>query len=292
MAPSLPSNTFRASATATARCGIISGGNLGRMCRCPACRARKSSSMLMPPRLVASPCRGLARQDVKSYTSSSPVAARGSRSGYQQTQNPVCKECKPARLSRWNWFPSCRSSWPNLNARLTASLPRGGVREWFDLGELAPIFRKSARRASTAEALFAVLREFGARLPPSMPRPKFPRQDRRLKSWDDWTPKASVDCQIAREGPPPGQEGGPLELSSSAADFQPNSPSQGQRQAKSRARLRLVAPPPPPRPRRLDVRLTVSDDRTPHCRSRPFRLTQDDLDELFEIVARMERRRA
>jgi hypothetical protein len=81
--------------------------------------------------------------------------------------------------------------------------------EWFDLGESAPIFRKCARRASTAEALFAVLREFGAR-PPSMPRSKIPRQDRRLKKWDDAddeitadkgaveSKRASGDCQTAR----------------------------------------------------------------------------------------------
>ena len=46
----------------------------------------------------------------------------------------------------------------------------------------------------------------------------------------------------ARVGPPPGQEGGPLEMSSSAADFQPNTASQGPAQEKKRgeshARLR------------------------------------------------------
>lgn len=39
---------------------------------------------------------------------------------------------------------------------------------------------------------------------------------------------------FASKGPPSGGEGGPLELSSSAADIQPNTPSQGPAQDKKR----------------------------------------------------------
>jgi hypothetical protein len=34
------------------------------------------------------------------------------------------------------------------------------------------------------------------------------------------------------------------------------------------------------------------DDRAPHGRSRPFRLTPDELDELIDVALRLERRRA
>jgi len=54
--------------------------------------------------------------------------------------------------------------------------------------------------------------------------------------------------------------------------------------------LRLVPAAPPPRPRRLDVRISVADHRTPYGRTRPFRLTHDDLDELIAVAMRMERR--
>jgi hypothetical protein len=56
--------------------------------------------------------------------------------------------------------------------------------------------------------------------------------------------------------------------------------------------VRLVPPvPPPPRPRRpLAVRISVSDGRAPHGRSRAFRLTRDDLDELIAAAMRMEAR--
>ncbi len=53
--------------------------------------------------------------------------------------------------------------------------------------------------------------------------------------------------------------------------------------------LRLV-PRPPPRPRRLEVRISVADGRAPIGRSRAFRLTHDDLDDLIAIAMRMERR--
>jgi len=55
--------------------------------------------------------------------------------------------------------------------------------------------------------------------------------------------------------------------------------------------LRLVPPVPAPR-RRLSVRISVLDGRAPYCRSRPFRLTHDDLDELIAVAMRMEGRRA
>jgi hypothetical protein len=54
--------------------------------------------------------------------------------------------------------------------------------------------------------------------------------------------------------------------------------------------LRLIPPSPPPRPRRLEVRFHVFDGRAPYGRSRAFRLTHDDLDELIDVAMRMERR--
>jgi hypothetical protein len=52
--------------------------------------------------------------------------------------------------------------------------------------------------------------------------------------------------------------------------------------------LRLV--PPEPRPRRLEVRINAIEARYPYGRSRVFRLTHDDLDELIAVALRMERR--
>jgi hypothetical protein len=57
-----------------------------------------------------------------------------------------------------------------------------------------------------------------------------------------------------------------------------------------RPHLRLVPPQSPPRPRRLDVRISVADGRSAFGRSRVFRLTHDDLDELIAVAMRMERR--
>lgn len=53
--------------------------------------------------------------------------------------------------------------------------------------------------------------------------------------------------------------------------------------------LRIVVPTPR---RRLSVQITVLDGRLPYGRSRPFRLTHDDIDELIAAAMRMERRRA
>ncbi len=55
-----------------------------------------------------------------------------------------------------------------------------------------------------------------------------------------------------------------------------------------RPNLRLV--PRQPKPQRLSVRIGALDGRTPYARSRPFRFSEADLHELFEIAARMERR--
>ena len=55
--------------------------------------------------------------------------------------------------------------------------------------------------------------------------------------------------------------------------------------------LRLVPPAPPPRPRRLvEVRISAFDRRTPIGRSRAFRLTKSDVDELIAAAMRMEAR--
>ena len=55
-----------------------------------------------------------------------------------------------------------------------------------------------------------------------------------------------------------------------------------------RPSLRVVTPAPTPPQPRIDVRISASDGREPHCRSRPFHLTHDDYGELIAIVARME----
>jgi hypothetical protein len=57
-----------------------------------------------------------------------------------------------------------------------------------------------------------------------------------------------------------------------------------------RPHLRLVPPAPAPR-LRLDVRIHVLDGRHPFGRSRAFRLTHDDLDELGDVAIRLESRR-
>jgi hypothetical protein len=41
---------------------------------------------------------------------------------------------------------------------------------------------------------------------------------------------------------------------------------------------------------RFEVRITAADVRAPYGRSRAFRLTHDDLDELIAVSMRMERR--
>jgi hypothetical protein len=52
--------------------------------------------------------------------------------------------------------------------------------------------------------------------------------------------------------------------------------------------LRLVEKPP--LAPRLEVRIHVLDGRSAFGRSRAFRLTHDDLDELIAVALRMERR--
>jgi hypothetical protein len=54
--------------------------------------------------------------------------------------------------------------------------------------------------------------------------------------------------------------------------------------------LRLVPRPGPRRPRRIEVRIAAADQRALYGRSRAFRLTHDDLDELIAVAMRMEAR--
>ncbi|MGH6845952.1 MAG: hypothetical protein ACREC0_00520 [Methylocella sp.] len=62
--------------------------------------------------------------------------------------------------------------------------------------------------------------------------------------------------------------------------------------AGARVHLRLVdGRAHPPRQRRLDVRITVRDGHEPFGRSRGFRISDHDLDELIATAARMEARR-
>lgn len=53
--------------------------------------------------------------------------------------------------------------------------------------------------------------------------------------------------------------------------------------------LRLVPAPALPR-RRLAVRINVLDGRAPYGRSRAFRLSERDIDELIAVAMQMERR--
>jgi hypothetical protein len=55
--------------------------------------------------------------------------------------------------------------------------------------------------------------------------------------------------------------------------------------------LRLIVPrEPQPRRRHLEVRIAAADGRSAFGRSRAFRLTRDDLDELIAVAMRLERR--
>lgn len=56
----------------------------------------------------------------------------------------------------------------------------------------------------------------------------------------------------------------------------------------SQPNLRLVPPAPPPR-RCLAVRISVLDGRSAFGRSRGFRLTESDIEQLIAVAARMER---
>jgi hypothetical protein len=55
--------------------------------------------------------------------------------------------------------------------------------------------------------------------------------------------------------------------------------------------LRLVRSPSPPRPRRLEVRIAVADARAPIGRTRLFRLSERNLQELIDTAMRLEARR-
>jgi hypothetical protein len=52
--------------------------------------------------------------------------------------------------------------------------------------------------------------------------------------------------------------------------------------------LRLVPPAPPPP--RFEVRISIMDGRAPYGRTRPFRLTDRDLQELIDVASKMEAR--
>lgn len=54
--------------------------------------------------------------------------------------------------------------------------------------------------------------------------------------------------------------------------------------------LRLVPPSPPPRPGRIEVWISGADKRTPIGRTRPFRLSDSDLERLITHAERLEAR--
>jgi hypothetical protein len=54
--------------------------------------------------------------------------------------------------------------------------------------------------------------------------------------------------------------------------------------------LRLVPPPSPPRPRRLEIRISVADARGPYGRTRIFRLSEHDFEQLIVTAERFEAR--
>jgi hypothetical protein len=55
--------------------------------------------------------------------------------------------------------------------------------------------------------------------------------------------------------------------------------------------LRLVPPPSPPRPRHLEVRVIAADRRMPVGRTRIFRLTDRDFEQLINVATLLEARR-
>lgn len=97
-----------------------------------------------------------------------------------------------------------------------------------------------------------------------------------------------------RERPPLLPGGHPGKRLDSSQTSRPGGAWQAQNRTPGAApHLRLVVPPPPPsRPqhRRLAVRIGGADSRSPHGRSRAFRLTHDDLDELIATAARLQAR--
>jgi hypothetical protein len=55
--------------------------------------------------------------------------------------------------------------------------------------------------------------------------------------------------------------------------------------------LRLVPPASPPRPRRLEVRIAAANGRSPIGRTRLFRFSERNLQELIDTAMRLEARR-
>jgi len=105
----------------------------------------------------------------------------------------------------------------------------------------------------------------------------------------------------AAKGAPPWGGDGPIDaicsLSSSAADFRPNSQIQAPSQAEILPNPRVISFPALPRrrhvppPQRIDVRITaVNAAGAPYGRSRTFRLTHGDIDALVAHAERMEAR--
>jgi hypothetical protein len=112
---------------------------------------------------------------------------------------------------------------------------------------------------------------------------------------------------IAAKGAPPGFGSAPRELSSlGGVDLQASIPNQAPSQKENcaseitcaalrrpqtmgaRRHLRLV--PQPPRPRRLEARIAVADGRSPIGRTRLFRLSERNLQELIETAKLREAR--
>jgi hypothetical protein len=90
-----------------------------------------------------------------------------------------------------------------------------------------------------------------------------------------------------REGPAPGRERGPVELSLPGGnDVQANSPIQAHPQAKV---LRLVRPPRPRHTpgRRAPVRIVAIDGRFPNHRVFSFDLDDRELDDLIAHAKRL-----
>ena len=98
------------------------------------------------------------------------------------------------------------------------------------------------------------------------------------------------------KGPPPGQGSDPLEMSSSAVDFEPNSPKRPAGQTEVSGAHVVPFPPRirPPRPRhtpgrRAPVRIVAIDGRFPNHRVFSFELDDYGLDELIAHAERLER---
>jgi hypothetical protein len=97
------------------------------------------------------------------------------------------------------------------------------------------------------------------------------------------------------KSPRPGGGSGDHGMSSFSGEDFPDSPSRQKDQARIlvrrsgvRAPLHLVPKAAPPRPRRIEVQISIRDDRCPIGMTRPLRITEADAAALIEAAERLE----